>query len=75
LTQDIVKNQKLTTLMITHNMKHAISFGNRLIMLHQGRILLDLKGKEKENLTVKDLLQQFYRAQGEELAMDSLLLN
>jgi putative ABC transport system ATP-binding protein len=61
--------------MITHNMKHAISFGNRLIMLHQGRILLDLRGTDKENLTVKDLLEQFYRAQGEELAMDSLLLN
>jgi putative ABC transport system ATP-binding protein len=75
LTQEIVKGQKLTTLMITHNMKHAISFGNRLIMLHQGRILLDLHGKEKENLTVKDLLAQFYTAQGEELAMDSLLLN
>jgi len=75
LTQEIVKSQKLTTLMITHNMKHAISFGNRLIMLHQGRILLDLHGREKENLTVKDLLEQFYRAQGEELAMDSLLLS
>ena len=75
LTQDIVENQNLTTLMITHNMKHAISFGNRLIMLHQGRILLDLRGEEKKNLTVKDLLEQFYRAQGEELAMDSLLLN
>ena len=75
LTQEIVKNQKLTSLMITHNMKHAINFGNRLIMLHQGRILLDLRGAEKENLTVKDLLRQFYRAQGEELAMDSLLLN
>lgn len=75
LTQDIVKQQKLTTLMITHNMKHAISFGNRLIMLHQGGILLDLKGEEKKNLTVKDLLVQFYKTQGEELAMDSLLLN
>jgi putative tryptophan/tyrosine transport system ATP-binding protein len=75
LTQEIVKSQKLTTLMITHNMKHAISFGNRLIMLHQGRVLLDLHGREKANLTVKDLLEQFYRAQGEELAMDSLLLS
>jgi putative ABC transport system ATP-binding protein len=75
LTQDIVGQQKLTTLMITHNMKHAISFGNRLIMLHQGAILLDLKGEEKKNLTVKDLLIQFYKTQGEELAMDSLLLN
>lgn len=75
LTQEIVTSQKLTTLMITHNMKHAISFGNRLIMLHQGRILLDLAGEEKAGLTVKDLLEQFYQAQGEELAMDSLLLN
>lgn len=75
LTQEIVRGQKLTTLMITHNMKHAISFGNRLIMLHQGKILLDLQGADKENLTVKDLLEQFYKAQGEELAMDSLLLN
>jgi len=75
LTQGIVKNQKLTTLMITHNMKHAIGFGNRLIMLHQGRVLLDLRGNEKKDLTVKDLLEQFYKAQGEELAMDSLLLN
>ena len=75
LTQEIVKGRKLTTLMITHNMKHAIGFGNRLLMLHQGRVLLDLRGKEKENLTVKDLLAHFYQAQGEELAMDSLLLN
>lgn len=74
LTQEIVREQQLTTLMITHNMKHAITFGNRLIMLHQGRIILDLKGKEKENLTVKDLLLKFYESQGEELASDSLLL-
>ena len=75
LTQEIVKQSRLTTLMITHNMKHAISFGNRLIMLHQGGILLDLRGEEKKNLTVKDLLAQFYKTQGEELALDSLLLN
>ena len=74
LTRDIVKEQNLTTLMITHNMKHAIAFGNRLIMLHQGQIILDLKGEEKENLTVEDLLAQFYKSQGEELANDSLLL-
>ncbi len=74
LTREIVREQQLTTLMITHNMKHAIAFGNRLIMLHQGRIILDLKDGEKENLTVKDLLAQFYKSQGEELANDSLLL-
>lgn len=74
ITEDIVVGNKLTTLMITHNMKHAISFGNRLLMLHQGRILLDLHGQEKKSLTVNDLLEQFYLAQGEELALDSLLL-
>lgn len=74
LTSQIVEDQKLTTLMITHNMNHAITFGNRLLMLHQGRIILDLSGEAKARLTVKDLLEQFYRVQGEELAVDSLLL-
>ena len=74
LTQEIVAEQGLTTLMITHNMKHAIDLGNRLIMLHQGRIILDVSGEEKQSLSVDDLLQQFYRVQGEELANDSMLL-
>ena len=74
LTKEIVEGQRLTTLMITHNMNHAIAFGNRLIMLHKGRVLFDLSGEEKANLTVNDLLQQFYKTQGEELAMDSLIL-
>lgn len=74
LTREIVSEQDLTTLMITHNMKHAIEFGNRLIMLHQGRIILDADGEDKQKLTVNDLLQQFYLVQGEELANDSMLL-
>jgi len=74
LTEEMVSSQGLTTLMITHNMKHAINFGNRLIMLHQGRIILDVKGVEKASLTVEDLLQKFYLVQGEELANDSMLL-
>jgi putative ABC transport system ATP-binding protein len=74
LTRDIVASQELTTLMITHNMKHAIDYGNRLIMLHQGRVILDVKGSQKDNLGVDDLLQQFYRVQGEALANDSMLL-
>ena len=74
LTREIVAEQNLTTLMITHNMKHAIDFGNRLIMLHQGRIILDVSGEEKQSLSVNDLLQQFYKVQGEELANDSMLL-
>jgi putative ABC transport system ATP-binding protein len=75
LTQRIIKEQGLTALMVTHNMKHAINLGNRLIMLHQGKIILDIQGKEKETLTVKDLLEKFYSSQGEELSMDSLLLS
>lgn len=75
ITEKIVSEQKLTTLMITHNMKHAIHFGNRLIMLHQGEVLFDISGKDKQDLTVDKLLQKFYQNQGEELASDALLLS
>lgn len=75
LTKQIVTEQNLTTLMITHNMKHAIHFGNRLIMLHQGKVLFDISGEDKKNLTVEKLLEKFYQNQGEELASDSLLLS
>jgi putative tryptophan/tyrosine transport system ATP-binding protein len=74
LTVQIVVSEKLTTLMITHNMKQAIKLGNRLIMLHQGKIIFDIKGEEKKNLSVNDLLNKFYTTQGEELSVDSLLL-
>lgn len=74
LTEEIVAEQSLTTLMITHNMKHAIQFGNRLIMLHQGRIISDVAGEEKKNLTVEDLLKKFYESSEEELVSDSMLL-
>lgn len=74
LTQEIIASQGLTALMITHNMKHAIAYGNRLIMLHQGRIILDIKDDEKRGVTVQDLLKQFYLVQGEELASDAMLL-
>ena len=74
LTEEIVAEQSLTTLMITHNMKHAIQFGNRLIMLHQGRIISDVDGEEKKNLTVEDLLKKFYESSEEELVSDSMLL-
>ena len=60
--------------MITHNMKHAIQFGNRLIMLHQGKIISDVDGEEKKTLTVDDLLQKFYASSDEELVSDSMLL-
>lgn len=74
LTQDIITNQKLTTLMVTHNMNQALTFGNRLIMLDQGEVILDVSGEEKTNLTVEDLLQRFYTLRGEEIGSDRLLL-
>ena len=62
LTDKIVKENKMTTLMITHNMKDAITYGNRLIMFHMGHIIFDVKGEEKQKLTVEDLLKKFDEA-------------
>ncbi|MCR5176937.1 MAG: ABC transporter ATP-binding protein [Anaerovibrio sp.] len=75
LTNDIVNSRKLTTLMITHNMKDALSCGNRLIMLHDGKILIDVSGEEKKHLTIRDLLAMFEKAAGSELNSDALLLS
>ena len=59
LTDKIVKENQMTTLMVTHNMKDAITYGNRLIMFHMGHIIYDVKGEEKAKLTVEDLLKRF----------------
>lgn len=59
LTEEIVARDALTTLMVTHNMKHAIQYGNRLIMMDSGRVVVDIRGEEKKNLTVRDLLEKF----------------
>ena len=75
ITKDIVEKRKLTTLMITHNMKDALRLGNRLIMMHEGNILVDVKGEEKSRLTVRDLLALFEKAAGNEMTNDSLLLS
>ena len=75
LTKKVVEEQKLTTLMITHNMRDALRLGNRLIMMYDGRILVDVAGEEKKNLSVKDLLAMFEKAAGSELTSDSLLLS
>ena len=74
LSDQIVKEHKLTTLMVTHNMKDAIAHGNRLIMLDAGRVILDIRGEEKRKLTVSDLLARFSQAAGEELENDRMLL-
>jgi putative ABC transport system ATP-binding protein len=62
LTRDLVDERQLTTLMITHNMQQAIAFGHRLIMMHQGRIILDFDQEGKARLTVRDLIQRFHGA-------------
>lgn len=73
-TDYIVNKDHLTTLMITHNMKDAIVHGNRLIMLMDGKVILDIKGEEKKNLTVEDLLHKFEAASGEEFTNDKAIL-
>lgn len=74
LTEKIIEEQKLTALMITHNMKDAIRLGNRLIMMHEGRIIYDVSGEEKKNLKVHQLLEKFEQASGEEFANDRMML-
>jgi len=74
LTNKIVQDNKLTTLMVTHNMKDALKSGNRLMMMHEGNIILDVAGDEKARLTVPDLLKLFEQASGEEMASDRMLL-
>ena len=59
LTDKIVKEKNLTTIMVTHNLRYAVEYGNRLLMMHQGQIVMDLKGEEKENLKVEDILDRF----------------
>ena len=75
LSDQFIQEGHLTTLMVTHNMRDAIKHGNRLIMMYDGQIILDIRGQEKENLTVDDLLNQFEKVSGEEFANDRALLS
>ena len=75
LSEKIVEENHLTTLMITHNMKDAIKYGNRLIMMHEGHIIYDVSGEEKKNLHVSDLLAKFQIASGGEFANDRMILS
>ena len=74
-TRKIVEKDQLTTLMITHNMRDAIAYGNRLVMMYNGHIVVDVAGEEKKNLTVEQLLDLFSRASGSDEADDKLLLS
>ena len=74
LTDKIVAENHLTTLMVTHNMKDAIAHGNRLIMMNNGKVILNISGEEKKKLTVEELLQKFEEVSGETFASDKALL-
>ena len=75
LSDRIVAENRLTAMMITHNMTDAIRHGNRLIMMNNGKIVLDISGEEKKQLTVTDLLAQFAKVSGDEFASDRALLS
>jgi putative ABC transport system ATP-binding protein len=75
LTDRIVAESQLTTLMVTHSMRQALDHGSRTIMMHDGRIVLDLKGDDRRRMSVEDLLHMFSKVRGETLDDDALLLN
>ena len=75
LTESIVREEKMTALMVTHNMEHALEYGNRLVMMHQGKIVVDMTGEQKSKLTINDLIQSFERAAGEQFKDDTILLS
>lgn len=75
LTEEIVGRDNLTTFMVTHNMRNAIRYGNRLVMMSEGRIIYDVSGDEKKSLKVEDLLEKFKVASGDSLANDRMLLS
>lgn len=75
LTDEIVTRKSLTALMVTHNMRDAIRYGNRLIMMNEGKIIFDISGEDKKRLSVEDLLEKFGSASGSELVNDRMLLN
>ena len=74
LTDKIVKKNNLTTVMITHNMEHAIEYGDRLVMLHEGHVVVDIKGEEKKDLTVAKLLELFKKNSGSNIINDDMML-
>ena len=75
LSQKIIAEENLTAMMVTHNMRDAITYGNRLVMMNEGRIVIDIKGEDKKKLTVEDLLQKFEEVSGEEFTNDKALLS
>ena len=75
LSDKIISENNLTAMMVTHNMKDAIAHGNRLIMMHEGRVIYDVSGEEKKNLKVSDLPAKFEEVSGGEFANDRMMLS
>ena len=75
ITKDVVAQNQITTLMVTHNMKNALDLGNRTLMMDRGRIVLDIQGEERAGMTVNDLLEGFRAGAGRELDNDRILLS
>ena len=75
ITDKLVTENKLTTMMITHNMHDAIAYGNRLIMMHEGRVVVDVSGEEKKQLTIRQLLDLFEQASGSAFTSDKAILS
>ena len=74
ISDKIIQEHNLTAMMVTHNMKDAIVHGNRLIMMHEGKVIYDVAGKEKKKLHVSDLLAKFEEVSGGEFANDRMML-
>ena len=74
ISDEIIRENNLTAMMITHNMKDALEHGSRLIMMDQGRIILDVEGEEKKNLTREDLMHKFAQVAGSSMESDKMLL-
>ena len=75
ISEKIINENHLSAMMVTHNMKDAITYGNRLIMMHEGQIIYDVSGEEKKNLKVADLLAKFEEVSGGEFANDRMMLS
>jgi putative ABC transport system ATP-binding protein len=75
LSEMIIESEKMTTMMITHNMEIALSYGNRLVMMHRGRIIVDMIEEDKKTLTITDLVSAFEESAGEQFKDDSILLS
>ena len=75
ITREVVAEHKITTMMVTHNMHQALELGDRTLMMDRGRIVLDIQGEERRNITVKDLLDRFRAGAGKDLDNDRILLS